>query len=525
MPSSHIYLESIPDPFEAHLIDASSLRLSLPESPKKFFRHGWQSSTLTTWIDPTHPHRPVRAPEFRLKDEDPVYAFHRNPMSTWVGAVELEENDILLLAALDLGGRVELDGYTLNGFYEDEHVGGWLIARGREEEVFAKYTSLLEMKFGKTRFDTPPRVWCSWYSLLKWINEPVLSKILHGLGDLPFDVFQIDDGWQDRSGYWEAGKNFPSGMVAFADAIHDSGRTAGIWLAPFIVSPKGNVYHDHPEWLLRDKHGNPVNTGIHWTDTTYALDTTHPDVLNWLEKLIRKVVGWGYNYLKLDFLHAGAAVGKRYQDVPREDAYRKALQVIRHAAADAYILVCNAPILPSLGLCDGMRIGPDVSPFWLNRALTVWLNNPNENSTQNAIRTSLHRLWLKPLVNIDPDVMYFSSKYNTLKPSEKQLLQALGTITGFKATSDLPQWLNAKEREALREFLDSSPAVHKIDRYTFKIDDRAVDFSPAVPIEWADKNIPIWLAKNLGLLKILWRQALPAILESRVSPHPPNEKR
>lgn len=514
MTASPIHLESIPDPFDSYLVSASSISISLPGPARKFFRHGWQSSTLTTWIDPTQPYLPVRAPEFRLKDEDPAYALHENPMSIWVGAVELEENDILLLAALDLSGRIELDRYSLTSFYEDEHAGEWFIARGEEEEVFAKYANLLEIRFGQTRVDSPPRVWCSWYSLLKWINEPVLSKVLHGLGDLPFDVFQIDDGWQDKSGYWEAGKNFPSGMAAFAKAINDSGRTAGIWLAPFIVSPKEDLYHEHPEWLLRDEHGNPVNTGIHWTDTTYALDTTHPEVLAWLEILTQKVVSWGYNYLKLDFLHAGAAVGKRYKDMPREAAYREALQVIRNAAADAYILTCNAPILPSLGLCDGMRIGPDVSPFWLNRALTVWLNNPNDNSTQNAIRTSLHRLWLKPLVNTDPDVSYFNSKYTVLKPREKQLLQDLGTITGFKATSDLPQWLNAQERKSLRRFLENTPAIQKMDRYTFRIDDREVDFTPAIPIEFSDKKFPIWLARYIGKLTVAWHQALPAIWES-----------
>jgi hypothetical protein len=83
------------------------------------------------------------------------------------------------------------------------------------------------------------------------------------------------------------------------------------------------------------------------------------------------------------------------------------MQVMREAAGEAYILACGAPILPSIGLCDGIRVGPDVSPFWINKAMTVWLNNPNDTSTQNAIRTSIHRLWLSPLVNIDPDVMYF----------------------------------------------------------------------------------------------------------------------
>ena len=242
---------------------------------------------------------------------------------------------------------------------------------------------------------------------------------------------------------------------------------------------------------------------------------SHPEVLEWVGQLIRRVRGWGYDYLKLDFLYLGASVGKRYRDMPREAAYRNALQVIREAAGDAYLLACGAPILPSLGLCDGIRVGPDVSPFWINKALTVWLNNPNDTSTQKAIRTSLHRLWLTPLVHVDPDVSFFQSKHSALRPHEKQLLQDLGLISGFKATSDLPHWLKASEREALWAFLEYSPEIHKTNRYQYQIENRSVDFSSAVPIPTSKMNLPVWLAKNIGLLKLIWYQALPAILEGR----------
>lgn len=493
---------------------ASRVDLNLSQPPKRFFRHGWQSWTLTAWLDPSDRPLPIRSPEFRAKDEDPAYAFHENHVSAWVGAVELGEDDILLVGALGLSGRIELSGYTLKGFYEDGNRGEWLIARGAEDEVFAKYTSLLEPKFGKTRFEKPPRVWCSWYSLYKWINEPVLAKALHGLGELPFEVFQLDDGWQDNSGHWEAGKNFPNGMAAFAEKIKATGRTAGIWLSPFIVTPNLDIFREHPEWILRNEQGQFVTAGMNWTGATYALDVTHPEVLTWLDKLIRKVVGWGYGYLKLDFLYAGAGIGKRYKDIPREEAYRSAMQVMREAAGDAYILACGAPVVPSLGLCDGIRIGPDVTNYWINQFLTTWLNNPNESSTVNAIRTCIHRLWLKPLVNIDPDVMYFRSKYNALKPHEKQLLQDLGTLTGFKATSDLPMWLKASEVEKVREFLEAVPMVQKESRYHFQIDGREVDFDPAIPIPTSNMDFPVWLAKNWGLAKIVWYQVLPAVWES-----------
>jgi alpha-galactosidase len=420
--------------------------------------------------------------------------------------VELADDDILLIGALDLSGRVELDGATLKAFYEDEHESQWVLIRGREDEVFAKYTALLETKFGKTRFEKAPRVWCSWYSLYKWINEHIITNALHALGDLPFDVFQLDDGWQITHGDWESTKKFPSGMAKLATRIKATGRTAGLWLAPFMVTRLSSIFHDHPDWLLRDEHGKPVPVGLTWEGVPYALDVSHPEVLAWLDKLIRKVRSWGYDYLKLDFLYAGAIPGKRYQDISREVAYRNAMQVMRGAAG-------GAPILPSLGLCDGIRVGPDVSPYWLNKPMTAWLNNPNDPCTQNSIRTSFHRLWLKSLVNIDPDVMFFRSKHNALKPEEQQLLIDLGTISGFKATSDLPQWMNRQNLDSLREFLEADVNVRKISRYKFQLNDREVDFSPVMPLP-EHRDIPVWFAQNLGLLKIARHQVLPAVLES-----------
>src|SRR5688572_712868 len=99
-------------------ITASRVDLSLPQAPKRFFRHGWQSWTLTTWIDPTDLPLPIRSPQFRAKDEDPLYAFSKNHVGAWIGAVELGDDDILLIGALGLGGRVELDRTSLIGSYE-----------------------------------------------------------------------------------------------------------------------------------------------------------------------------------------------------------------------------------------------------------------------------------------------------------------------------------------------------------------------------------------------------------------------
>jgi alpha-galactosidase len=146
--------------------------------------------------------------------------------------------------------------------------------------------------------------------------------------------------------------------------------------------------------------------------------------------------------------------------------------------------------LPSLGLCDGLRIGPDVAKDWDNDIYSRLLYNQTTPSVKNGIRTSLNRLWLKPLLHIDPDVAYFRSIECSLTPEQKSLLQDLTEICQFKATSDLPQWWTTSEREQVRAWLETNPAsLRRTGPGSFQLDQREVDFSPALELPTAPRGI------------------------------------
>jgi alpha-galactosidase len=257
----------------------------------------------------------------------------------------------------------------------------------------------------------------------------------------------------------------------------------------------------------------------------YALDTTHPHVISWLAALMKQVRIWGFDYLKLDFLYAGALQGKRYKDIPREAAYRESLMVMREAiGADAFFLTCGTPIIPALGLCDAIRIGPDVSHDWEKYRDANLLYNLSTPGTKNAIRTVVHRLWLKPLVNIDPDVAYFESKENSLTPEQKTLLQDLALVCEFKATSDLPQWMTKGELAQMRSFLESNPKVKQAGRYLFQLDDRTVDFTPAASLPeiptgltWLWASFLSWLGDFPFVLRVFKMLDDKALMKRRKS--------
>ncbi len=480
----HITADEIRAAADHVLASGPRLTVDLPAAPARYLYSGWQSWSLTAWVDISRPVRPMRPGIMHPMQTDPTYARETRPHGSWYGAVELPDGQIIFIGALGLESHVRLDQETLTGWYEvgQNSVSSieWFIATGKEDEIFAHYAQLLSERLGKGRAMSPYRIWCSWYSLYTEIYEGQLLKILNDLADLPFDIFQIDDGWQIGIGDWEPNARFPSGMDGMAARVKETGRKAGLWLAPLLVVPSSSIYREHRDWLLHDKNGRLVSAGFNWGEQLYALDTTHPEALDWLAALMKKVRAWGYEYAKLDFLYAGALPGKRHVDMPRETAYRQGLAVIREALGEAYFLTCGAPILPSIGLCDGLRVGPDVAGYFTSPRDDILLMNFAAPGIRNALRTTLNRLWLQPLVHTDPDVVYFRTRQTMLTPEQKSFLQDLAEVCNFKATSDIPAWLTGSERETLRGFLESRPEVQKTGRTSYRIADREVDFGPYI---------------------------------------------
>lgn len=395
--------------------------------------------------------------------------------------MEFSSGKILLLGALGLDAHVQLRDSALQGWYE-AGVTEWFLGYGDEHEVFAAYAELLGERLGRGRADKPFRVWCSWYSFYTAIEENCLRQTFDTLDDQPFDVFQVDDGWQAAVGDWEPNAKFPSGMTSLATEIRTRGRKAGLWLAPLIAVESSRLFHEHPDWFVRGENGRHISAGVNWGEQLFALDTTHPAALDWLSALMERVRSWGFDYIKLDFLYAGALPGKRHLPMPREAAYRHGLGLAREALGNAYLLTCGAPILPTIGLCDALRIGPDVSEEWENFRAAIQLQNPAMPGVKNAIRTTLNRLWLSPLLHIDPDVVYFRSRACSMTSEQKNLLRDLALVCHFKATSDPAKWLTTDEKQALRAFLMCDPVIEPIARYAFRIDGREVNFAPAMTL-------------------------------------------
>src|SRR5438132_4235406 len=235
--------------------------------------------------------------------------------------------------------------------------------------------------------------WSSWSCYFDRVTEAdVAENVAAALRlRLPIAIAQIDHGYETAIGDWLNVRPTFGSLRGSAERIREAGMLPGIWTAPFMVDPRSTLAATHPRWLVQT-----ADAGLHWDRRMRILDVTHPAAAEHLAGVFRTLAGWGFGYFKLDFLYAGAIAGL--------EAYRTGLELIRTAIGPtATVLACGAPLLPSIGLCDAMRSGPDVlqeTPdpqpdvetltrvtgmrSWMNGRL--WVNDPSHLIARPEIR-------------------------------------------------------------------------------------------------------------------------------------------
>jgi alpha-galactosidase len=332
--------------------------------------------------------------------------------------------------------------------------------------------------------------WCSWYHFFQDIDVQKMRTNLEsaaGMKDtVPFDLFQIDDGFEAQIGDWfDFNPGFPNGVASLAEDINAKGFTPGLWLAPFIVHSRSKLANNR-KWLLRNRWGLPVNTGFVWNNLNTALDITHPDALEYVRKTVQTAAQeWGYPYLKLDFLYAAAVKTGRYRDrtKTRAQVLRMGLEAIREAVGpEVTLLGCGVPLGAAIGIFEAMRIGADVDPSWAPHFGGIQLafqNEPNMPGTRNALQNTLtrapfHNRWW---VN-DPDCLIIRPD-SDLSLAEVQSLATAIALTGgaLLLSDDLPQ-LPAERLNIAAQLI---PIIGKRPRV----------------LDWFDANMPQFLRLDL----------------------------
>ncbi len=320
------------------------------------------------------------------------------------------------------------------------------------EELLTHLANRLSANHSPLRFPAPPTGWCSWYCFGPRVTaQQVRDNLSFIAANAPnLKYIQIDDGYQPAMGDWlETGAAFGGDVQGVLKEIKARGFEPAIWVAPFIAEENSNLFKQHPDWFVKDLGGKPLRSdrvtfGGWRRGPWYALDGTHPEAQQHLEMVFKTMrQDWGCTYFKLDANFWGTIHGGSFRDpqATRIEAYRRGMEAIIRGAGDGFILGCNHPIWPSLGLIHGSRSSNDIKRSW-DRFKTTARQNLKRN-WQNG------RLWWN-----DPDAIVLTGD---LPLNEFQFhATAIFASGGMLLSGDDLTQISSERLEMLRKLLPPS---------------------------------------------------------------------
>ena len=147
------------------------------------------------------------------------------PMTDRTGftVITADMNRNVLAVSKDLEGLMLTEDYPVLDLY---------MQQGHYDAVFDGYFAALGVHPRQTE---KLRGYTSWYNYYSNINHNIIMHDLRAIAPCAgVNTFQVDDGYQTAVGDWLSvdSKKFPFGMRRVADAVHQRGLKAGLWLAP-----------------------------------------------------------------------------------------------------------------------------------------------------------------------------------------------------------------------------------------------------------------------------------------------------
>lgn len=509
----------------------------VPNDRISWFRNGWQSWSFAGAVRGDSPSIPLPRLKFvyGIKEDDSVDRGDAPFTSDMVGGVKIGDNAVVIGAGdqrffqrirvtpgdssfrvsleIDLDGEPIPPGETLSG-------GEWHFEGERTMTVLLR-------RWGERSVNRPPgrkplAGWCSWYDRHRNITAAYILEVAARMARDPafaaLDTVLIDDGYQDHVGDWLAYSNrFGADIRRVGRAIKALGRHPGIWLAPFVAQSRARVLQEHPDWFQHDC-GRPRRVGWnpHWKGAFYALDPRNPAVLAWLRQTFMELREAGFEVFKLDYLFAAAARSPRpYNSPGRFEAFANAIRVIRTAVGEeAVLLGCGAPLAPSRGLFDHMRVSTDVSysfeaPGWLQKVTGDRELTGIKPMVRNTLAraTFAHSFW-----GVDPDCVLLRKRRfaSAASPNEAALAAALAAHNGevFFLGDDITLW-GDDERGLLEKLL---PWVS-----TDFVPLNSADSSEATFACFTNSNRTYLAAYNLGEEKEMISFPIPLLEERAVA--------
>lgn len=135
----------------------------------------------------------------------------------------------------------------------------------------------------------------NWETTYFDFDDQKLKNLIQDTKKLGVNVFLLDDGWFGNKyprnaanaglGDWQVNKQkLKNGIGALVKEATANGVQFGIWLEPEMVSPKSELYEQHPDWIIREPGRKE-----YYMRNQLVLDLTNPNVQDFIFNTVDKL--------------------------------------------------------------------------------------------------------------------------------------------------------------------------------------------------------------------------------------------
>jgi alpha-galactosidase len=310
-----------------------------------------------------------------------------------------------------------------------------------------------DLKVSSKTSKTAPTGWCSWPNFGTNISEEIILKQATEAKKFGLEYILIDDGWTTWGDWLKTSKSkFPNGLKSLVSKINKLNLKVGIWWAPMLAKQSSKLFHEHPDWFLKNLEGTQVSPlDVLIKDKRMVLDLEQDEVQNYLNEVLSSFQNMGIELIKSDFLYANHFNHKYSSlDIP-DHILESLLYKIRNTGV--YSIACGCPISPALGIVDAIRVSDDLNFPILNG---IWPLNtiiPNLRIKQLIANLKTRKI-LKKYTTLDCDTYFTSSKMGISSANCKILAKAVKDNTDLKFIGDDMTSLSQSQKVQIAKFLE-----------------------------------------------------------------------
>ena len=207
------------------------------------------------------------------------------------------------------------------------------------------------------------------------LNYENIFKEIEYAAQLGVDIFVLDDGWQQNFGIWKPhSKRLPNGLSPVKEKLDAHGMKLGIWLSPPTIDSTTHRYKEHPEWVIKDSRGNPIQA--QWGHCAFDMVSDYQQLFiedcKWL-------IDQGADFFKWDAINTffstlpGLHHGSELYTLEERRARYEYLLPIYVTDAMKELTYYAPELIIEVDLTEARRVMTGLAP--LSQGKLFWMNN------------------------------------------------------------------------------------------------------------------------------------------------------